>query len=53
MFVEAVCMPRCFILYTCSHGGDWNTCMQLFGGVSQYFWQNSLYVCVYTHIHIK
>ncbi|CAI9558335.1 unnamed protein product [Staurois parvus] len=25
MFVEAVCMPRCLILYTCGHGGDWNT----------------------------
>ncbi|CAI9535085.1 unnamed protein product [Staurois parvus] len=23
--VEAVCMPRCLILYTCGHGGDWNT----------------------------
>ncbi|CAI9614667.1 unnamed protein product [Staurois parvus] len=25
MFVEVVCMPRCLILYTCGHGGDWNT----------------------------
>ncbi|CAI9593817.1 unnamed protein product, partial [Staurois parvus] len=25
MFVEAVCMPRCLILYTCGHVGDWNT----------------------------
>ncbi|CAI9536595.1 unnamed protein product [Staurois parvus] len=25
MFVEAVCMPRGLIFYTCGHGGDWNT----------------------------
>ncbi|CAI9566363.1 unnamed protein product, partial [Staurois parvus] len=25
MFVEAVCMPRGWIVYTCVHGGDWNT----------------------------
>ncbi|CAI9531646.1 unnamed protein product, partial [Staurois parvus] len=38
MFVEAVCMPRCLILYTCGHGGDWNTCIYC--------------VCVYIYIYI-
>ncbi|CAI9544220.1 unnamed protein product [Staurois parvus] len=23
-----VSMPRCLILYTCGHGGDWNTGIQ-------------------------
>jgi len=42
MFVEAVCMPRCWILYNCGHGSDWNTWIQLFEWVSQYFWQFSV-----------
>uniref|UniRef100_A0A3Q4H3G4 DNA-directed DNA polymerase n=1 Tax=Neolamprologus brichardi TaxID=32507 RepID=A0A3Q4H3G4_NEOBR len=25
MFIEAVCMPRSLILYTCGHESDWNT----------------------------
>ncbi|CAI9546949.1 unnamed protein product [Staurois parvus] len=25
MIVEAICMPRCLILYTRGHRGDWNT----------------------------
>ena len=42
MFVETVCMPRCLLLYTCGHGSDWNTWFQLFGWVSEYFWQYSV-----------
>lgn len=25
LFVEAACMPRCSILYTCDHESEWNT----------------------------
>ena len=39
MFVETVCMPRCLLLCACGHGSDWNTWFQLFGWVSEYFWQ--------------
>ena len=42
MFVETVCMPRCLLLYTCGHGSDWNTWFELFGWVSEYFWQYSV-----------
>ena len=35
-------MPRCLLLYTCGHGSDWNTWFQLFGWVSEYFWQYSV-----------
>lgn len=45
MFVKAVCMPRCLILYTCGHGNDWNSWFWLFGSVSEYFWQYSVYSC--------
>ncbi|MEQ2169719.1 hypothetical protein GOODEAATRI_028227 [Goodea atripinnis] len=37
------------ILYTCGHGIDWNTSFQLFGRVSKYFWQYS----VFHHLNIK
>ena len=39
MFAETVYMPRCLLLSTCGHGSDWNTWFQLFGWVSEYFWQ--------------
>ena len=42
LFVETVYMPRCLLLYTCGHGSDWNTWFQLFGWVSEYFWQYSV-----------
>ena len=44
MFVEAVCMPRCLNLYTYGHGKDWNTWIELFGWVSEYFLQYSVYM---------
>ena len=43
MFVETVCMPRCLLLHTCGHGSDWNTWFQLFGWVTEYFWQYSVF----------
>lgn len=39
MFVEAVRMPGCLILYTCGHENDWNTLIQWFECVSEYLWQ--------------
>ena len=32
----------CLLLYTCGHGIDWTTWFQLFGWVSEYFWQHSV-----------
>lgn len=40
MFVEAVRMPSCWILFTCGC----NPWIQWFEGVSEYFWQNRLAV---------
>ena len=42
MFVETVFMPRCLLLFTCGHWSDWNTWFQLFGWVSESFWQYSV-----------
>ena len=33
-------------LYNCGHGSDWNTWIQLFGEVSQYFCQYSAYIII-------
>lgn len=41
MYAEAICMPKCLILYTCGHGS--NTYIQRFAWMSEYFLQNSLY----------
>ena len=48
MFVETVCMPRFLFLYTCGPGSDWNTWFQLFGWMSEYFWQYG--VCADTYV---
>ena len=53
MFVETVCMPWCLLLYTCGHGSDWNW-FQLFGWVSEYFWQYSvspgIFICMHPEL---
>lgn len=37
MFVETVCKPRCFIIYTCGHQSEWHTWFRILWRVSEYF----------------
>lgn len=38
MFVETICVSRCWVWYTRGCGSDWNTWMQCFGNVSLCSW---------------